>query len=42
MGKKRIYDPEIEEQAREFPRFDFSDAEGTRAVRLLSNFDNDL
>ena len=30
--EKRIYDPVIEEQAREFPRFDVSDAEGTRAV----------
>lgn len=32
MCAKRIYDPEIEEQAREWPRFNFADAEGTRAV----------
>lgn len=32
MGIERIYDPEIEEQAREFPRFDFADAAGTRAL----------
>ena len=32
MCAKRIYDPDIEEQAREFPRFDFADAEGTRAL----------
>jgi acetyl esterase len=32
MGIERIYDPDIEEQAREYPRFNFADAAGTRAV----------
>ena len=32
MANKRIYDPEIEEQAREWPRFNFADAAGTRAL----------
>jgi acetyl esterase len=32
MGIKRIYDPDIEDQAREFPRFDFADAAGTRSM----------
>lgn len=32
MGIKRLYDPDIEEQASEFPRFNFADAAGTRAI----------
>ena len=32
MSTTRIYDPEVEELASTFPRFDVSDAVGARAV----------